>query len=203
MRNQKNTWRYGSILLVFFAANLIWAGSHDASYFKQLFSNVGQSYSLFSAPSNQETTYPQPPTLPPQNGYPGQPTVTEAAGNTPTSSQEPGTDQTPVNTPIASETPAETSGESPVPSTTSGSPNDIFLTENAEMGQSQATHLPSETLPPTETQPASAVVLPAIASGAEPNQNFQMDWGGFSIGFLAVVLVGGGIGWWLLKKRTR
>lgn len=152
---------------------------------------VRQSFNLPLAPVFQDTAYPSEPTATVDNGYPGQPTSTESSVATSSSSTQT-TEQSTVSL-----SPTLLPG---TPSVTPGNPNDLFLTENAEMGLSQATPLPSKTSTPTSTQTITTTSI-APTEVLASDQGFNMNWGGFSIGFIAIVLVGGGVGWWVFRHR--
>ncbi len=198
MPNHHPSKQYSLILLVFFSVNYVLMGAPSIGLPVRPISHAARNFSLNSAPALQLTDYPVNPTLPPDYGYPGdQPTATEVLNETPAPYPSPETGSTDV---IPS--PSETVSTGTVsPAGTADNPNDIFLTENAEMGQSQATYQPSETLiPPTET-PVIATVAGAISTDLPPDQSFNLDWGGFMIGFFGIVLIGGGVGWWFLRNQ--
>ena len=142
---------------------------------------LGQSYP-------PPTAYPGPPTQPYATAYPRPFTETP---NLPTSVPA-------TFTPPAYQAPVTSQTESITLAPTQA--NNTFLTENAEMGQSQATLVPSDTplVSPTITNsplPTNLIPLPG------DTQSFAMNWGAFILGFIAVILIGGAVGWWFLYRQ--
>jgi hypothetical protein len=77
--------------------------------------------------------------------------------------------------------------------------NDIYLTENAEMGQSRATPLPTETPSPSATLTATPLPTQPTAT-LPPDQGFEMNWGVFLVSFLGMIVIGG-VAWFTFLKR--
>ena len=190
----------GLAILVLFSINISFSYS---SYkigvpFSPLLSS--RVFSLLPAPIIQDTSYPPPSTQGPTTGYPAQNTSTESSGypgpatNTPVTlvTQPPGLKQTQPG-----QTLTVSSGTQPIPPTTE---EDIFLTENAEMGQSRATHLPTETPSPSPTVTITATLLP-LSPTISPDQGFVMNWGAFIMGFFGMLILGG-VAWFMFTRRV-
>ena len=187
----------GFAILIFFSIGIPSKGSHWAA--GSIDSRLPPAFSFLPAPVLQATSYPFPttqavpssypeaPTATSISAYPGQPTSTPGSGVTPTLIlNQNGTAVT--LTPGTPGTPAPTGG------------NDIYLTENAEMGQSQATPLPTETPSPSATL---TVTLTPVRSPTvmplPPDEGFQMNWVVFLAAFLGVIVMGGAA--WLIFLR--
>jgi hypothetical protein len=149
-------------------------------------------FSILPAPPLQSTEYPPPetPVDTTSAGYPGPATATTGALAT----------ATPVlggaTLPLASASPGL---PSVTPSQTLTPGGDIFLTENAEMGQSRATPLPTETPSPSATLTDTPTPVPPTPT-APPDEGFAMNWGVFLIAFVGMVVLGGAA-WLAFLKR--
>ncbi len=151
------------------------------------------------APVYQETSYPPPTTQVTDTtspGYPEPSTATSGPSPTQTNTPLPGSTTPAIVQFTATNAPTATEG---TPQNTPTGVNDIFLTENAEMGQSQATPLPTETSTPSSTPTITATPIPA--TDASIDQGFKMDWGAFLIGFFGMVVIGSA-GWLAFLKRS-
>jgi hypothetical protein len=142
---------------------------------------------LITAPFIMGQSYPPPTQPPPPTAYPGPASETP---NLPTT-------EIPTLTPPAYQAPSPGQTETnPIVPTLA---NDIYLTENAEMGQSQATPVPSDTptVSPTVTTTVSPT-NPLLLTTETPS--FIMNWGAFVLGFLVIIILGCGVGWWFLYR---
>jgi hypothetical protein len=187
----------GLLALLIFSFPLF-SSNGSTVFFASLNSLVGQQeYHLQAAPVYQDTGYPSESTTPPYIAYPEEPTATEFVE--PTFTEAPLPDQATEEPTNYVETILPTQTLQGTLSPLSETPNNPFLTENAEMGQSQATPLPSETATPTSTSTITST--PNATPEVIVDQGFHMDWGGFSIGLLGMVVLGGGVSWWMLRRR--
>lgn len=85
-------------------------------------------------------------------------------------------------------------------------PPNTFLTENAEMGDGQASPPPSETPGPTITPYGSPTAVtgtpePTTVSAQEKNAGQRIDWGLFWMGFSVPIIAACGLVLYLLDKR--
>lgn len=155
-----------------------------------------------AAVAQQSTSYPVS-TSSDSTGYPDQATATSSS-DTPTATFTPFGSPTETSPVLQSATPTPlttmmAAGTTLAPGTSStNSQDNLFQTENAEMGQSSATLLPSET---TTMIPELTPEFTPKASNSATSQAFAMNWLGFGIGLLAVLVIGGGVGWFLLHRQ--
>jgi hypothetical protein len=196
--------KLGLAVLVFFSINGPWIGS--AFIHGTAESHFPPNIANLAAPVLQDTSYPPAPTQGDTQGYPQPPTATTGSGYPGPETATPGlvSTSTPVpNQTTAAATPTLGTGTLAVPSKTAlASPttaNDIFLTENSEMGQSRATPLPTETPSPSATLTTSPTLIQPTAT-LPPDQSFKMDWGVFLGAFFAMIVVGGAA-WFTFLKR--
>jgi len=189
----------GIAILVLFSihVSLMAASLRSGPSFSHLLSS--RVFSLLAAPAMQDTAYPPPQTQVTDSGYPAANTPTATSGNpgsgtatpSPTHGLTPGANTTqPAQTLTL---PSGTQQHTP----TTGS--DIFLTENAEMGQSQATLVPTETPSPSPTQTLTATLTP-FATAILRDQGFTMNWGAFTLGFFGMVIIGSAA-WFVYIRR--
>ena len=201
MAPSRNKLNLGLTILVFLSVVSPFGGTVLA--YGSAHSPIPPFFSLLPAPPLQSTLYPPPQTEVTTSGYPEPPTATTAPGNQGTQTATPGStsSSTPLpNQTAATLTPTQATG-TPTQTPTAG--KDIFLTENAEMGQSQATSLPTETPSPSATLTATptSTLKPAPPTTAVPlDESFAMNWGVFLIAFLGTVVIGGAA-WLAFLKR--
>jgi hypothetical protein len=187
----------GLAMLVFFSLGGPLKGT--ALWHASAYSFLPPFFSLLPAPPLQSTGYPATQVI--TSGYPEPPTATTGPASSATKTATPGL--TSSATPVVNQTIIPTTPGLPTgtPSQTSTAGQDIFLTENAEMGQSQATPLPTETPSPSATltttlTPTLPTQPPAVIP---PDEGFQMNWSVFLISFFAVIVIGGAA--WLTFLR--
>lgn len=147
-------------------------------------------------PAYQDDGYPPTEDVPtevvPTYGYPGEESPTAEAGTTSTAGGA-----------------TATSGPTPTPANTmtvTATVRNVFLTENAEMGASSVTPpasltpLATGTIAPTHTNtPTRTPLSTLIAAASDEDQN--LDWGLFWIGFSVPIIAACGVVLYLLDHR--
>jgi hypothetical protein len=198
----------GYAVVLLFAANTSFRGLSSSGIV--IYSNSLSSYkiNLLAAPYLQATSYPPPSTESSPTAYPApqtptflppSPTANHASSTTSIIPTVPGSGSFTL-TPPQSGTGIVPSPQPGTQISTSIQNNDLFLTENAEMGQSQATLIPTDIPSSSPTTTISPTLIYSLST-VVPDQSFKMNWMAFIIGFISIIGIGCGIGWWFFRRQ--